>query len=814
MAASTGDQDASEKSTRTVDYDGKTYSIVKEGLAEILNLKAAPRGANNADNSLTGPGAAKAKKPKHYGGGVEDAPDQSVFYNPIQQFNRDLSVLAIKTFAEDLVLIRKKRHERRLKNPVVRDAAPGATAFKGKKRKAAEEHGNGRPNPGIAGESDGGAAVPGATDVTGTADASTAASTEESGQAPEKNASQIPNGNAIEHTHSNGASAADAPASNVQAINDLVSLGHSYRPEAVQPNSTPQAQPIRVLDALSATGLRAIRYAKEIPLLTNIVANDLSPSATTSIALNFRHNDLPASKVRAITSDAILHMHTITGKNNGSEKYHVIDLDPYGTAAPFLDAAIQALVDGGLLCVTCTDAGIFASLGFLEKTFSQYGGLPMKGSQSHEAGLRLILHAIATSAAKYGIAIEPLLSLSIDFYARVFVRAKKSPAEVKFLAGKTMMVYSCGEGCGSWTTQYVGQTKPNNDKKGNTVYRYSQALAPSATQLCEHCDYKTHLVGPMWGGPLHNPFFVQKMIDGLEDLDEEVYGTMKRMEGMLMVARDETLLPEPESVESNGVAKEQDGSITDGVSTGENQSKQNEEEAALQSSNDERAAPPPQSQPIASIHPSLHDPTPFFLIPSTLARTLHCVSPSDAALRGALTHLGYQTTRSHTKPGSIRTDAPFDVIWEVMREWVRQRADVKEGVHTKGTAGAGVMRRDRSRLRENLFREDIEKALQIRGRSSDGKEELEGWKEGIEAALYRVSKRTGNDESAIDGKDAAVPKGTKQRLTALQKSKLEVIFDEKLGREKAGLEVGKKLVRYQMNPRKNWGPMTKARDSG
>lgn len=28
-------------------------------------------------------------------------------------------------------------------------------------------------------------------------------------------------------------------------------------------------------------------------------------------------------------------------------KYDVIDLDPYGSAVPFLDTAVQAIVDGG-----------------------------------------------------------------------------------------------------------------------------------------------------------------------------------------------------------------------------------------------------------------------------------------------------------------------------------------------------------------------------------------------------------------------------------------------------------------------------------
>lgn len=48
--------------------------------------------------------------------------------------------------------------------------------------------------------------------------------------------------------------------------------------------------------------------------------------------------------------------------------------------------------------------------------------------------LRLVLHSLATSAARYGRYIEPLLSLSIDFYVRIFVRVRSSPIEVKKLA--------------------------------------------------------------------------------------------------------------------------------------------------------------------------------------------------------------------------------------------------------------------------------------------------------------------------------------------------------------------------------------------
>jgi tRNA (guanine26-N2/guanine27-N2)-dimethyltransferase len=45
----------------------------------------------------------------------------------------------------------------------------------------------------------------------------------------------------------------------------------------------------------------------------------------------------------------------------------VVDLDPYGTAAPFIDAAVQSVNDSGLLCVTCTDLSVLATTNYPEK---------------------------------------------------------------------------------------------------------------------------------------------------------------------------------------------------------------------------------------------------------------------------------------------------------------------------------------------------------------------------------------------------------------------------------------------------------------
>ncbi|KAL8851301.1 MAG: hypothetical protein Q9221_003746 [Calogaya cf. arnoldii] len=711
-----------------VTHNDKIYDKVREGLADILN----PRPTHSAK------------------GGNK----QSVFYNPIQQFNRDLSVLAIRAYAEDLTIIRRARHERRVEKL-------GRVGKKGTKRKrgTVPEHenlghvnGNKRfegPRTSEKLEQSNTAPLAESTEQAELQEQSSpiASTTTESNPPPTADQGATTSDQTRSNGHIEGQSTADTITPDTQHgdRND-----HGAEQDGTSAVKTPH---IRVLDALSATGLRALRYVKEIPHVISVTANDLSSSATASIKLNAEYNGI-TDKIQSTTGDAkSLMYHTAA---HSKDLFSVIDLDPYGTAVPFLDAAVQGVHDGGLLCVTCTDAGVFASVAFLEKSFSHYGGVSWKGVQSHEAGLRLILNAVATSAARYGLAVEPLLSLNIDFYARLFVRIRRSPADVKFLASKTMVVYNCDHGCGSFSTQYFAQAKQREDKSRGKFYNHSLAQGPSATPFCEHCGFKTHLAGPMWGGPLHNPHFITKILDMLPNLDHKVYATIPRIEGMLTLALNETLFQEPPQLSAPESA---------------------------------------EATPITPLDPTLRDPHPFFFNPSILARTLHCPVPSDAALRGALVGLGYRTTRSHTEPGSIRTDAPWSVIWEIMREWVRQKHPIKAGALTKGMAGLEIMKKDRSNRQLEDRKQELKKLIAET-------ETVESLQTGLEAALFRLSK-TGTEAEGDMGQD-----GERQESNnGAQCHTLKVDFDERLGKEAAG----KKMVRYQMNPRPDWGPMSKAK---
>jgi tRNA (guanine26-N2/guanine27-N2)-dimethyltransferase len=633
----------------------------------------------------------------------EETQRQQVFYNPIQQFNRDLSVLAIKTFGQDLVHQKAEKHER-LKT-------------KNDKRKQRKQEN---------------------------------AVTTKTAEVPDDTAgvddtAEVDGGLSKKRKLEESAVDQDTAPSKKQRVAEDGGTNNEEVMEEAQATTNgtaPLWKPsFSILDALSATGLRALRYAQEIPFATDITSNDMSQNAVDSIKLNVKHNKLE-DKITPKTGNAIAYMYSYCDRKG----YDVIDLDPYGTAAPFLDSAIQAISHDGLLCVTCTDSAIFASHGYLEKTYSQYGGLPLKGEPCHEGGLRLLLHAIASSAARYGMAIEPLLSLSIDYYIRVFVRIRKSPSDVKLLAGKTMIVYHCDSGCGAWSTQFLARNKVTSNKNGAKFYKHSFASAPSADEHCQHCGFKTHLSGPMYGGPLHNVGFVQRMLAQLNEVDRETYPTMDRIEGMLHTAMEE---------------------ITFGVK----QDKAN-------GGNDTKVLDPliPKADPAEIDH------HPFFFIPSSVARVLHCSAPPLAPLRGALRHAGFKVTMSHCKPGSIKTNASWKDIWHIMLEWVRQRAPLKNQPK-KLSAGLAIMAKtheDGLLVQRAQEPSDAPTSISEEGQNAQPNGSI-----------------TGAGESAA----------SKPAPFSYLGADFPVNLDEELGKDR---DRGK-FVRYQLAPRENWGPMSRAK---
>ncbi|TNM85373.1 hypothetical protein fugu_007644 [Takifugu bimaculatus] len=284
---------------------------------------------------------------------------------------------------------------------------------------------------------------------------------------------------------------------------------------------------LRVLEGLAASGLRSVRFALEVPGLQSITANDFSPKAAALIARNAMYNGV-SHLIQASCKDASMLMYEMRGKK---QRYDVIDLDPYGSPATFLDAAVQAVSDGGLLCVTCTDMAVMAGNSG-ETCYSKYGSVSIKSKYCHEMALRIILHSLDQRAGVYQRYIQPLLSISADFYIRVFVRVFTGQATVKNSASKQALVYNC-TGCGSFYLQRMGRRTSNGRQM-----KYSAATGPPVGPECEHCGQRHQLGGPLWAEAIHDLTFVQKVLSAVS-ANPGRFGTSKRIEGVLSMVTEE-----------------------------------------------------------------------------------------------------------------------------------------------------------------------------------------------------------------------------------------------------------------------------------
>ena len=378
---------------------------------------------------------------------------------------------------------------------------------------------------------------------------------------------------------------------------------------------------ITILDALAASGLRSIRYWNEIPGVKHVTINDLEEAAIERAKDNLKNNSLQG----IILDDNLKRDHGIC-VNHGDATHElymsrvskylttlsptqkkqqpmwdVIDLDPYGSAAPFIDGAVQAVEDGGLLCITCTD---MAALGgsHPETAFGRYASLPIQSAKYlQEAAVRILLHTIAVSAARYGRTIKPILSVGMAFYVRVFVEVNSDKKGVTDLSLNLGHFYQSTK-CSTFMTLPHGQM---GGKKGR-VYQSIRLNPPN----CPETGSPFKVGGPIWLGALHDQDVIKIALDRLSNQEGsspnmELIATRKRLQGLL-----------------TSVSEELD--------------------------------------------------TPLYHTLGDLCRSLHCDSPSLKHVKAAILNAGYQVSGYHKEPSAIKTDAPNEVVWDIMRAWVEK----------------------------------------------------------------------------------------------------------------------------------------------
>ncbi len=209
-----------------------------------------------------------------------------------------------------------------------------------------------------------------------------------------------------------------------------------------------------VLDAMSATGVRGIRYAKECDC--RVWLNDVNEKAVELIKRNVALNKIKSRILKMTWDDC--------NRVMVSNKFDFIDLDPYGSPVWSLDSAVQGLSrKGGFLAVTATDLGALFGR-YPEACYRRYFFRSQKTDYSRELGARILVTAIIREFAKHDRAFIPLLTYYRRHYIRTYGKVVEKLSELEKLLSEIRPVelekstWSVGKG----QLLYLGKIENKN----------------------------------------------------------------------------------------------------------------------------------------------------------------------------------------------------------------------------------------------------------------------------------------------------------------------------------------------------------------
>ena len=393
-------------------------------------------------------------------------------------------------------------------------------------------------------------------------------------------------------------------------------------------------EPITILEGMCATGLRAIRYARELDDVKCIVANDLDPTAALAVENNKRYNALESEEVKARVDKIVTNCGDVRVVALQHEKcFDVVDLDPYGTPSQQLESAVLAPVEGGLLCVTATDMSVLCGNNG-EVGWTKYASYPLKAKYCHEQSTRILLAAIQSAAVKNRRYIVPVLSTQIDFYARVYVRVYSSAVNCKSAASNLSYVFQC-VGCDSFELQPLGRLEEkSHERTGKTYTRFMPGKLSVTVEHNEHGDRKCHncgwgmnVGGPIWSAPVHDKQWVESVLKDVKESSDERYPGKEKVRALLTNCSEE---------------------LSD-----------------------------------SPLHYCLH----------SMAGTLKITPPTLALFRSAIINAGYKVSGVHCNQLAVKTNAPSNVLWDIMKCWEKEHPAQEDFKNSK-SPGASILKKE------------------------------------------------------------------------------------------------------------------------
>jgi tRNA (guanine26-N2/guanine27-N2)-dimethyltransferase len=237
-------------------------------------------------------------------------------------------------------------------------------------------------------------------------------------------------------------------------------------------------------DSFTGIGARGLRVAVEVPAIEQVYCNDINGVAIEAAKEAANLNSVTG---RCYFSVDEVCRFLVNGDKEG-DRYSIVDLDPFGTPARYIDCVLRSVLDGGLVSITATDTAVLWGV-YPKVCLRRYYGRPLNNVYGNETAIRLLLSLTALTASRLDLGIYPVFVHATKHYLRVYAKISVSSSQANEVYNNMGYVMHCSQ-CGHrFNTKECGKGK------------------------CELCSAGLCIGGQLWTGHLHDKEFVKKMLE-------------------------------------------------------------------------------------------------------------------------------------------------------------------------------------------------------------------------------------------------------------------------------------------------------------
>ncbi len=251
---------------------------------------------------------------------------------------------------------------------------------------------------------------------------------------------------------------------------------------------------IRVVEPLAGTGVRGIRMVLEVPDIAEVIMGDADERAVKLMEINAEINQV-SSKIRIVCADANELLFSLLRQRI---RVDYVDIDPFGSPAPFTYAAVSSVRRGGYVALTATDLAPLEGK-YPQKLYRRYGVIGYRNIVSKEVAIRNLIAFTAREAAKIDRVIVPVFAYYSRHYIRVYVKVLEGGLRASEMLSRCIGSLVVCNNCG-----YVRQI---------------HGIDVHGMERCPICNSATSIVRFTWVCKVKEPDVVRKVCSIIEQGD-------------------------------------------------------------------------------------------------------------------------------------------------------------------------------------------------------------------------------------------------------------------------------------------------------